>query len=822
MLELAKGTQLAERYTLDRKLGDGGEAQTWLAKDRLTGTRVALKIVAGNPAAVARLRAEWQTNIRLMHAHIARAFEFHDEADGAFYSQQYVEGADLGAVAGKSPELILAPIGLIADALRYAHAKGVVHRDIKASNILLDRNGAPYLSDFGVASAIGEPGDGGSLIAQSPQSLSGETAQAADDIFALGGLIYELISGQSPYSSSDTAADISGLVPEALASLDGSPLPEALQILVASMLDKVASNRPTAEQVAGRLKQAGYPPGLAKIKLAVGTAVQDETVQTVQSVHPARPTATPAQQEHAPSVTSGVSGRTLGIALAASLVLLLAVVFLLPKAVVTDKEAATARPATTTADALREDREDSADKDVAADEDVPRDDESLLGERRETRDYVAESRGIDDEEILFNENEADYSGLDETGRARFNAEMILGELLSNLETLEQRGVQRWAGQQFLRAKELYKQGDASYLERDYIAAQDQYLEAIDILEPLFDRIEPEFQKALSGAKAAFDAEDWVEALRLYELAIAITANDPEARAGYERAKNIEAVMRLVEQGLDFEEELELEAAEANFRQAAELDPLWQPAIDGLARVQRTRLEMEFDQRMSEGLDSLASGDYPSARAAFRMAQKLIPESPEPADGLLQVDQGLRLDSIVVLEQEAIALEQDEHWEAAATTYEEILKIDANLSFAIDGLSHARDMTELHRRLDQFIADPDKLSAPSVMQKATMLVVDITRMPEIGSRLAKQRDELSRLLKRAVTPVQVALISDNLTSVSVYRVGNLGNFTNKQLSLRPGNYVAVGIRPGFRDVRREFRVAPELEMSPIDVRCEEQI
>ena len=102
------------------------------------------------------------------------------------------------------------------------------------------------------------------------------------------------------------------------------------------------------------------------------------------------------------------------------------------------------------------------------------------------------------------------------------------------------------------------------------------------------------------------------------------------------------------------------------------------------------------------------------------------------------------------------------------------------------------------------------------------MVDNTRMPEIGPRLAQQRDELSRLLKRAVTPVQVALVSDNLTTVSVYRVGNLGNFTSKQLSLRPGTYVAVGIRPGFRDVRREFRVAPELEMSPIEVRCEEQI
>lgn len=819
MVELVKGSQLAERYTLVRRLGGGGEGQTWLAKDRLAGTQVALKIAAGGPAAAARLRTEWQSNIRLMHAHIVRAFEFHDEPDGVFYSQQYVEGADLNAIAGKSPELVLAPIGLIADALRYAHAKGVVHRDIKASNILLDRNGVPYLSDFGVAAKIGEPGHGGSLISQSPQSLTGAAAQAADDIFALGGLVYELISGRSPYSSSDTETDIRDLVPAALSGADGAPLPQALQELIASMLDKHASRRPTAEQVADRLRAAGYPPGPAKIKLASLTAAQDEPVQTVQSVHPARAAAARVDQD--PSTAGGVSGRAVGIALAVAVAVLLAVVFLLPDAVDTEGDAPTSRSVTASDDALEDGRAAVSDADTR-EKDIRVDDTSVLGERRETRNYVPEARGTDNEEILFNENEADYTGLDESGRARFNAEMILGELLSNLETLEQRGVLRWAGTQFLRARELYGQGDEAYLERDYLAAQDLYLEAIAVLEPLFDRIEPEFQKALSAAEAAFEAEDWVESLRLYELAVAITANNAEARAGYERARNIEAVTRLVEQGLDYEEELELEAAEANFRQAAELDPLWQPAVDGLSRVQRTRLELEFDQRMSEGLDALASADYPSARAAFRMAQTLIPESPEPADGLLQVDQGFRLDNIAVLEQEAAALEQDEHWDAAATTYEEILKIDPNLSFAIDGLSHAREMSELHRRLDQFISDPDKLSAPSVMQKATLLVVDITRMPDIGSRLAQQRDELSRLLKRAVTPVQVALVSDNLTSVSVYRVGNLGNFTSKQLSLRPGTYVAVGIRPGFRDVRREFRVAPELDMSPIDVRCEEQI
>lgn len=812
MPELSKGSLLVERYTLDRRLGGGGEAQTWLAEDRLTGALVALKIADGSPGSAERLRAEWQTNIRLMHAHIVRVFEFHGDAANAFYSQQYIDGPDLSALSGRPPEQVLAPIGLIADALRYAHAKGVVHRDIKAANILLDRNGAPYLCDFGVASAIGEKQTGGSLIAQSPQSLAGEPAQPADDIFALGGLIYELIRGRSPYSARETADDIEKVTPGPLLAADGTPVSEALSELLARMLSKNASDRPSAADVAAKLRAAGFEPGPAKVKFAARTTVADETIETVETIHPARKSAAEAERAPAAMPSSGISRQALAAALGVLLVVLLAVVFLLPRAVDKENESMTVRPPSLT--------ERPAGK--ASVVDVDESDESPLGERRESRDYRPESKGIDGEEILFNENEADYSGLDDTGRARYNAEMILGELLSNFETLEQRGVERWAGAQLLRARDLYAAGDKAYLERDYIAAERHYLDAISVLEPLFERIEPEFEEALNAARAAFEAEDWPEALRLYELAVAITANHPEARAGYERTKNLDRVLRLVDQGLEYEKALELEAAETSFKQAATIDPLWEPAVEGLARVQRTRLQMEFDQRMSEGLDALAAGDYFAARAAFRMAERLIPESSEPADGLLQVDQELRLDNISVLEQEALSLERDEHWDAAATTYEEILKIDGNLSFAIEGLARAREMSALHKRLDDYVSDPDKLSIPSVQQKATLLVVDITRMPEIGPRLAAQRDELSRLLKRAVTPIPVALVSDNQTNVTVYRVGNLGSFARRELELRPGTYVAVGIRPGFRDVRREFRVAPEIDMQPIVVRCEEQI
>ena len=211
--------------------------------------------------------------------------------------------------------------------------------------------------------------------------------------------------------------------------------------------------------------------------------------------------------------------------------------------------------------------------------------------------------------------------------------------------------------------------------------------------------------------------------------------------------------------------------------------------------------------MTEGLVAISDGHFDAARAAFRMAKELKPQSPEPADGLLQVDQAVRMNRIQVLERRALAEEGNEEWESVVSTFEDILEIDDTLEFAQQGLARARQMAALHEQLDEYIENPDSLSAPATMQKATMMVVDITRMHSVGPRLSNQRDELSRLLKRAATPLTVQLVSDNATDVSIYKIGKLGSFATHELNLRPGKYVAVGSRPGYRDVRLEFPGRP---------------
>ncbi len=772
MRVLKAGAQAADRYTLIQKLGSGGMSEVWLARDRRSASRVALKFLGPELAASERGRElfhrEWRTGTRLMHPHIVRVFEYHDADDGPFYSQQYLGGPDAGVLAGRPVAEALRPFGLIADALRYAHGKGIVHGDIKAANILFDGRGAPYLVDFGVAAAA----SGGTPAAMSPQRRAGAAPAPADDVYALGVLLHETLFGAPPGDPGDLRRRP---LPR-----EGTPPAAALQDLLAAMLAAEPDDRPSAEDVAQRLRDAGIEPGPIRLRPAEAalddSAADLASVEQVEQVTPFR-RAAPRPVAADTGGRRGVSVRVLYGGLAVLAAVMIAVFYLLPKA-------------------LEPGGGPAAPPQPVADEAVP-----AAGER------PAAPVGPSPAEIAALKAEADDA---------------LGDLLSDLERLRLRAVERWGGPAWQRAGEVYKSGDEAYLARDYALAGQRYRQALELLQPLFGRIDAEFRQAMQGGEAAFEAGNHADAVRLFDLAVAITPGNVAARQWLERARNLEDVLRLTDQGLRFENDLELLAAKSAFQKALELDAGWDPAAAALERVEAAIRQRSFEQRMTEGFSALAAANYPTARAAFEAARALKPDSRQAVDGLLQVEQEVRLASIRRLESQAAALEAGERWQEAVRTYEEILDIDALLQFAQEGLARSRERAALHAELESYIAAPDALSAPAAMQQATDLLLRISRMPAVGPRLEDRKDELSRLLKRAATPLTVRFVSDNATQVSIFRVGQLGTFTTQELQLRPGSYVAVGSRPGFRDVRLEFRVAPEIELEPIVVKCEERI
>ncbi|MEM9401526.1 MAG: protein kinase [Pseudomonadota bacterium] len=771
MTALRSGLVLASRYTLDRRLGGVADTEIWLARDKMTRADVALKILSGDDVSESLLKREWEVTLRLVHPHIARVFEF-QTADPAFYSMQYVDGPDLSVLSGATLSATLPVLASIADALDYAHGRGVIHRDIKASNVLLDPNGAPYLIDFGVAADDGGDIGGGSLIASSPQRLDGQAATPADDIFALGGLMYELITGQSPYSAAHVADDIRSRVPDEAVAASGETIPPGVATLLAAMLSKSSDDRPAAEDVVERLAEAGFNKGTAPRSL-VGKA--RTTRVDVTSIAPTRTTETATQASPTAVRRDGLQLPLVVGAFVVLLGLLLSVLFLLPRTV-----------------------EQPADEKPVTEAKAPESEPEPVVETRQPP-----------------ERDARVIGRQETER-------VLGELLAKIETLDARAAPRWGGLPYQQARAVYAAGDEAYLDRNYANAISNYREAIELLDPLLAQADEVFEQALQDGQDAIDAANAPDAIEAFELAVAVTPNSSLAVDGLARARNLDAVLDLIDQGIAYERELELEAARQSFASAVELDPAWQPATEGLARIEASIRQFSFESRMSEGIAALAEQDYLSARAAFRRAAEIRPGAPEPADGLQQVDQALRLQSIRALEQQAIEQKQSEQWEMAIETYEEILELDGNLSFAQDGLAQSRSMVSLFETIDGYIEDPDSLVSPGRMQQATQTLIGMTRITDMGPRLTAQRDELSRLLRRASTPLTIQLVSDNATNVSVFKVGRLGTFASRQLELKPGTYVAVGNRAGFRDVRVEFRVAPEIDMQPVIVRCEEPI
>ena len=784
MRDLTEGSRLADRYTLRRRLGRGGMGELWLAADRRADAPVALKFLdperAGQRSDRDRFRDEWRTASRLMHAHIVRVFEYHDDEDGPFYALQYVDGPAISALAGGSLDAILRPLGLLADALRYAHGKGIVHGDVTAANVLLDGRGAPYLTDFGLARSAGSASSGGTPAALSPERRAGEPLDPADDVYAFGVLMHELLFNRPPGDAG---------LPDTTAG--GEALPGAVRRLLERVLAARRDGRPAAGELAAALADAGFPAGPAPLRRAA--AATDDAEVTVRSVRPTRAAAAPAAA--APSAASRSRGVPLPVVLAGLALLLLAfigVLYVLPP----DDPAgplADAPPEAAVADDILEPADDGATEGPDADDAV--------------EDLAPFSENLDPARA---------------GQVKAATDEALGDLLSRLERLRYRGIERWGGEEYEAALERYAEGDRAYIDKDFARAGEAYRATIGMLDPFFDRIDAVFRETMREARAAFERRDHREAIRLYDLAVAITPGNPEAERGLQRAQTLEDVLALMQRGESFEESLEYDAARAAYNNALELDPAWQPAQDALERVRAALERFRFEQLMTDGFDALAEQNFDSARAAFEAAKSMRPASEQPVAGLLQVDQAVRLARTRTLEAPAAEHEANERWEAAVDAYEAALEVDPDLQFAKDGLARAGQRAALHRQIEEYIGNPDSLSSPPVMQAATNLLLSMSRITPAGPRLEDQKETLSRLLKRAATPLTVELRSDNATRVSIYKVGNLGSFDARRLELRPGSYVAVGSRPGYRDVRLEFRVAPEIDMEPIVVQCEERI
>ncbi|MGE0441385.1 MAG: protein kinase [Gemmatimonadales bacterium] len=323
-------------YEIERELGRGGMAAVCLARDLALNRRVAIKVMSPElmlgAGMIERFRQEAQTVARLHHANIVTVHAIREQAGLYFLVMNYVEGRSLESLLRQEGQLpyaqVLQVLRQVGAALDYAHRNGVVHRDVKPGNILLDESGNAVVTDFGIAkvaagAAVTNPGvPVGTPAYMSPEQCDGGAATAASDQYALGVVGYEMLTGRLPFEG--TAMQVmrghADRIPESIA-MARPKCPAELREAVERMMSKAPAERfPTLAAATDAAAEAFDPPvsrtdELPAAPAAPAPAMPDPTPAPVGGPAPVIPV-----ERHSAPRGSPPWGRLAGIGVAALVV----------------------------------------------------------------------------------------------------------------------------------------------------------------------------------------------------------------------------------------------------------------------------------------------------------------------------------------------------------------------------------------------------------------------------------------------------------------------------------------------------------------------
>jgi tetratricopeptide (TPR) repeat protein len=597
-------------------------------------------------------------------------------------------------------------------------------------------------------------------------------------------MLYELLSGQPLFHPGVTAERIRTEQPQAL-RLDGSgqPVPDPLAKLVLAMLDKNAERRPAGVGAVRLVLEevlADYSMADASDRGAADPAgggvdfIQPVRRRARAATRPSPDNGKSDRTNAAQAVKKGLPASLVYGGLGALLLLALGVIFFLPGVV------------------------------------------------EERGPLVIERDKVKPGAEIGSEDARDAPDPAASEAQRKIADEKLSELLKIDDRLRSIGVELWGGSDWTEARRTLEIGDAAYRDRNYAGAAENYGRAVTLMKLLEPQAAVVLATALRDGKAAFDIGDQAGAVRNFELALSIEENSPMARKGLDRARELDQVVELMNRATTLEESDDLAGARVIYQQVLTLDSLWQPARDSLSRISSGIARTEYETQMAAGFSAMAQENFSRARAAFSAALAVRPGDPEATSALRQLDVEDQLREISALQAAAKADEQRENWAAAVQKYTAILDVNAQLAEIKSDLTRSRQRLELHEKLVYEINHAQRFNEEKVWNAANQLLERARSTSPSGPVLAAQIGQLGELLKIASIPVPVNFRSDNLTEVVIYKVGSLGLFLNTTVDLKPGAYVAVGTRDGYRDVRRSFTVAATGVMQPIVLRCEDAI
>lgn len=418
-------------------------------------------------------------------------------------------------------------------------------------------------------------------------------------------------------------------------------------------------------------------------------------------------------------------------------------------------------------------------------------------------------------------NESPWSDA-QLAKQRRAAQDILARLLDQQQSLENASVNLWAAEQFAEAMEQANQGDDFYRQRLFDQAMASYLAAEQAMADLLTRVDEEFNSQLARGKKALANNEAKDALEALSTAAAIAPDNSEATQLLARAEVLEQIIVLAKESDQAIKLNDLQTAEAKLNEARALDPQSAFVEQKQAALRDQQKQASFGAQMSRGYSALQQQNYSSAITAFKAALALNPSAQDAQAALNQARNAASQRKINGAIAQAQQFAEQEKWADAVAQYDLALQQDPSLVSAKVDRIKADARRQLDEELTKLLDDPLRLADDQVLRSAKQTLRDAQALVTPNSRLQIQVEQLTQALKLAQTPVTITLTSDNLTKVTLYRVGQLGEFDQQSIALKPGQYVLVGSRSGFRDVRKEFTVEANQQQQTITIQCTEPI
>jgi len=379
-------------------------------------------------------------------------------------------------------------------------------------------------------------------------------------------------------------------------------------------------------------------------------------------------------------------------------------------------------------------------------------------------------------------------------------------------------IESWASDDLTALEEIEKEADKYFRQGLFLESINMFKLGIEASSDIIKKASIFLAQNLDGGFQSLLAKNSIDAESFFKKVLVIDPINLEAINGLNRALVLDKVLNYLRDAELLISVDSLDEAKSLIDEAYQLDNE-HPEIDEIKLNIIDLIKIRnFNALLASGYKNLKLLKFPDARTNFNQALKITESSKLATDGIILANEGIKKNKI---EQEKLlaskALELED-FSKASIHFQNILKLEPNIQFAVYGLQEVKMFEEFESNLDRYLNKPSRLSSPNVYIEAAR-VSDHSQSLSLRKRLSSKKEQLDFLLAKYSEEINITIISDNKTQVTIQNVSLIGAFNTKEIRLTPGKYILIGKRKGFVTVRKTVNL---INSTTISIQCTERL